>query len=74
MKFQEWVADSGLTQRALAKRLRTSQGYVSDLVIGRRWPNREMYERIYKLTEGRVTPNDFFPQIVTSKACGRSSR
>jgi len=46
----------------VAQRLGISQGHVSDLVNGRFWPSRAIAIRIWRLTKGAVTPNDFLTE------------
>ena len=59
MKLAEWIRQHHLTLVEIAHRLDTSQGYVSDLIAGRGWPSRVMAAKIWRLTGGAVTPNDF---------------
>ena len=59
MKLGRWLRNNGLTQAEAARRLYTSQNYVSELVHGRRWPSRALAQRIFDLTEGQVEPTEF---------------
>ena len=62
MKFADWLEQQDLTQVDVAQRLGISQGHVSDLVNGRFWPSRAIAIRIWRLTKGAVTPNDFLTE------------
>jgi 3,4-dihydroxy 2-butanone 4-phosphate synthase/GTP cyclohydrolase II len=57
-----------LTQVEVAQRLGISQGHVSDLCNGRFWPSRGVAVRIWRLTEGAVTPNDFLTEMDLEEA------
>jgi transcriptional regulator with XRE-family HTH domain len=59
MRFADWLEQQGLTQAEASKKLGISQGHVSDLCSGRFWPGRALVAKIWRLTKGAVTPNDF---------------
>jgi DNA-binding transcriptional regulator YdaS (Cro superfamily) len=59
-KFRDWVDRSGLRRSEIARQLAISSGHLSDLIDGRiPYPGRKTAQKIYRLTEGEVTPNDF---------------
>jgi transcriptional regulator with XRE-family HTH domain len=41
-----------------AERSGLSAAYISDLVRDRRWPSREVWQRIVEATDGQVGPSD----------------
>ena len=59
MKLRDWIKRHGLTQVEVGLRLGMPQGQVSELVNQKTWPTRETFQKIWKLTKGHVTPNDF---------------
>jgi hypothetical protein len=59
MTLDEWITQSGLSRIDVARKLRISPGHVTDLCNGRFWPSRAIAEKIWQLTDGAVTPNDF---------------
>jgi transcriptional regulator with XRE-family HTH domain len=60
MTFSEWLRRNGVTQAEAARQLRVTRGHVNDLTNSRFWPSWAIATRIYDLTGGKVTPNDFF--------------
>jgi predicted XRE-type DNA-binding protein len=71
MKFGDWIDRKGLTQVDVGAKLGIGQGHVSDLVAGRFWPSRAIAVKIWHLTKGAVTPNDFLTDEETDeeRAC-----
>jgi len=59
MKFSDWIEQERLSRSEVGRRLGISQGHISDLCAGRFWPSRSIAVRIWRLTDGAVTPNDF---------------
>jgi len=59
MKFAEWIKASGMRRVEIARQLGISPGHVTDLCNSRFWPTRSLARRIFRLTKGQVTPNDF---------------
>jgi len=62
MKFGDWIAQQGLTQAEVGRQLGIRQGHVSEIVSGRFWPTRRIFAKIWRFTEGAVTPNDFLTE------------
>lgn len=69
MTLEDWRLDEGLTYRALARVLSSGEMHVTWETV-RRWclpeedalsraPDRRWMRRIYEVTGGQVTPNDF---------------
>ena len=62
MKLIDWRKKEGKTQGWVASELGTDQSYISriersqDPII----PGPELMERIFRLTNGEVEPNDFY--------------
>lgn len=61
MNLAKWRRSKGWTQEELAKRLNVSQGHISTLErrIDPQVPSRDLAKKIYALSGGLVTPNDF---------------
>jgi transcriptional regulator with XRE-family HTH domain len=66
MRLVQWRIDKGLTQRQLADELGCSQPAVSlieratERPNGNGIPTRDLMLKIYRVTVGAVTPNDFY--------------
>lgn len=61
MTLREWHKKKGWTIQALADELGVDKSTAMRLLSGHRRPGPDLYERIFMLTDGQVTPNDFFP-------------
>jgi hypothetical protein len=59
MKLTDWIEQNQLSLTEVGRRLGTSQGHISDLCAERFWPSREVFGKLWRLTSGAVTPNDF---------------
>lgn len=73
MKLRAYRVMANLTQQALAERLGISELSVIKYEGGTTIPSREGMLRIYQLTTGLVTPNDFFDLENLSKDTGTFS-
>lgn len=66
MKLAVWRRQNNITQVELAQRIGCTQSYVSQ--IERRSnplvPKKEIARAIYEITNGAVTPNDFYDLAV----------
>jgi len=62
MRLAEWRIEQGLTQSELAARLGCDQSYISliERSTDPQTPRRHWMLKIYRLTRGAVTPNDFY--------------
>jgi transcriptional regulator with XRE-family HTH domain len=60
MTLQQFLSQNGLSQHTFAKMAGITQVTVSRYVNGLRLPRRAHMKRIYEVTGGSVTPNDFF--------------
>lgn len=62
MKLAVWRRQNGITQGELAQRIGCSQSYVSQIERPHAplVPKRAIARRIYEITNGAVTPNDFY--------------
>jgi transcriptional regulator with XRE-family HTH domain len=60
MTLSDYLAETGETQDAFAKRVGTSQADISRYVSGKRRPRKDVLIKIFAATDGRVTANDFF--------------
>jgi transcriptional regulator with XRE-family HTH domain len=59
MKLVDYRKKRGLTQKQLGELLDLEQPTVARYEAGKRLPQRDELDRIYKLTDGEVTANDF---------------
>jgi transcriptional regulator with XRE-family HTH domain len=59
MTLDEWKRQLGLKQADFARLLNMDQGTVSRLLSGKRTPPSEVMRRIFVLSGGRVTANDW---------------
>ncbi len=73
MKLRAYRALANLTQQALAERLGISELSVIKYEGGTTIPSREAMLRIYQLSGGLVTPNDFFDLENLSEDIGKHS-
>lgn len=62
MKLADWIAESGLTQKAFADRVGVSQGRIAQILAGG-YPRKGLAARIALATDGKVTANDFVSDI-----------
>lgn len=62
MRLAEWRKQQGWTQDELAARLDCSQPFVSliERAADPQIPGRDWMIKIYQLTKGAVSPNDFY--------------
>ena len=65
MKLQEYLQDHNLThsdfqKEALKEDADISQGAIAKWVLDKRIPRREDMQAIFKVTNGKVTPMDFY--------------
>jgi 3,4-dihydroxy 2-butanone 4-phosphate synthase/GTP cyclohydrolase II len=66
MKLAEWLINSGTSQSELARRLRITQGRVSQIVGGAQ-PSLELANRIAAVTGNKVRPEDFGDQSMANE-------
>jgi plasmid maintenance system antidote protein VapI len=59
MKLKDWLWTQRLRQTEFAETLGVSNGYMSELCSGQKWPSRDMARRIVEATGGQVSANDF---------------
>jgi len=62
MKIDEFITKTGTKVPEFAKALNVSKATAYRWLDGSRFPNRKKLQEIYKLTEGKVTPNDLILQ------------
>jgi transcriptional regulator with XRE-family HTH domain len=60
MTLNDYLAETGETQTKFAKLVGASQADISRYVAGKRRPRADVLIKIYEVTGGRVTANDFF--------------
>jgi 3,4-dihydroxy 2-butanone 4-phosphate synthase/GTP cyclohydrolase II len=58
MKLSEWLKANRVGRSEFAALIGVSKGYVTQLCDGAH-PSIAMAQRIYEVTSGEVTPNDF---------------
>lgn len=71
--FARWMWDRGLELRPVAEALGCSAEQVRLISLPfedakRRVPGADLMERIFKFTEGAVTPADFYPEHIRRPA------
>lgn len=57
----QWIDGRGLKRLDVAKALKISPGYLTDVCAGTCWPSREVLQRIADYTAGSVTPDSLMP-------------
>lgn len=60
MTLNEYIKLHEMTGLAFANLVGAQKGLVSKWRRGNVRPSRHYYQKIYEVTGGRVTPNDFF--------------
>lgn len=55
-----WLHETGQTSVAFAEQVGVSQAAISRFCAGKQIPRRDIMVSMYRLTNGAVTPNDFF--------------
>lgn len=68
MKLASYLTENGISHRAFAERINTSQASVTRYAIGARTPRLEMIARIHNATNGRVSYEDFVRSGLASEA------
>jgi transcriptional regulator with XRE-family HTH domain len=69
--LRTWRKVAGHTLEQAATLLGTSTGSLSRIERGEQWPDPEFFRRVVDVTNGEVTPNDFFG--LPEKAVDRSA-
>lgn len=60
MTLTDWrTQNNKMSMAVLAERLNVSQPTISRIEAGKQWPDRDLLQKIFDLTDGQVTPNDF---------------
>lgn len=59
MRLGIWLKQQRVTQMQFAETLGISRNYVSELGAGKKWPSREVAQRIREATRGMVSADDF---------------
>jgi len=62
MKLDEYLSQERITEAEFGAQIRLSQAQVNRIRRGDSWPSRKVLERIAKVTENRVTANDFMQE------------
>jgi transcriptional regulator with XRE-family HTH domain len=60
MKLTEYLKITNTTQDDFAKKVGLSQACISNYLNNRRFPSKYAMNKIFTLTGGKVSPNDFF--------------
>lgn len=66
MTLKEYLKSNHLTPDEFAKIIGLSRGGVLKWMTGERFPRPVVLQKIYEVTNGEVTPNDFWAQQVRS--------
>lgn len=59
MRLTDHLEQSGMTQRQLAEKIGVSERAVRRYCAGHRVPQKDILQKIYQVTGGVVTANDF---------------
>lgn len=70
MRLAEWLSKPGHNPKALAEQIGTSEASVRRYASGDRIPVSEVMRRIYQVTGGAVTANDFYGLEADGARCG----
>jgi transcriptional regulator with XRE-family HTH domain len=68
MTLHEYMATAGISDADLAAKLGCSEGAVKKWRYRERTPRSDQIRRISEITDGAVTPNDFFPPLSPERA------
>ncbi len=60
MKLTDYLTQERLTASDFAVKVGVSQPCISRYLAGQRMPTREVIDRIFRITDGKVSANDFF--------------
>jgi DNA-binding transcriptional regulator YdaS (Cro superfamily) len=60
MKLAEYIAKKGWARSYVAWKLGVTETTVTRYLSGDRLPTAEVMLKIYRVTKGKVTPNDFY--------------
>jgi transcriptional regulator with XRE-family HTH domain len=70
MTLNEYMAEHGLSEKALAEALKVSRVSVNRWRNRERFPSKRSLEGLYRVTDGAVTAADFFGLAQTSRGAG----
>lgn len=59
MRLPDYLKAKRIRRNAFAEKIGVSDGRITQLCADDGWPSRKLAERIAKVTDGAVTPNDF---------------
>ncbi len=59
MKLAEWIEAKEISHQEFGDRIGKSQAAISRYASGKRMPDEDTLIKIFKETDGDVTPNDF---------------
>lgn len=74
MQLPEFFTTTGMTQAEFAKRLGVTQGRVSQWNCGRGRPALLRFPKIERITAGKVTHRDYYPEIQRVRKLGRKRK
>lgn len=60
MTLKDWLAENEVSRAEFGRRIERSIEAVRRYETGERVPDKETMSRIFRETDGAVTPNDFF--------------
>lgn len=66
MKLSSYLEQQKLTPAAFGKKIRVSRQAVDRYIAGQRIPQPKVMKRIAAVTDGVVTPNDFYGSTVAA--------
>ena len=63
MQLSVYLSEQDLTASAFAKKIKRHKATISRILRGETRPDLATMDRILSVTEGAVTPNDFFADV-----------
>ncbi len=68
MQFSAWMSDNGKSDDDVAGLIGRDRSIVSRLRRNQLRPTHELMEKIAEVTDGKVLPNDWFPDLPAEQA------
>lgn len=68
MKLADYLTHKKLGRSEFARLIGVSPTIVTQWCAGEAWPSADTAERIYRATDGAVTPNDFLAEKMIRQA------
>ena len=59
--LDKWIIDNSYTRQIFAKKINISTATLSRYLSGDRIPKQKIMEKIFKITNGSISPDNFYP-------------